>query len=231
MSLVSIAAGQSVKMAYVLASSTLLDQLIHYWKLEEAQAVDKVDQLGTWNLGPTNQPPSVTGKNGNAAQFTTGKHLSKTGITQPSIVTVSLWIKHTGSAAWQVIADFGIPLQGSVFLMGMGSGAVVVGKPSGTTGNDIVSSSISSGAWHHLVGMMDTGTNTIKLWIDSVPIGTETYVGAEPSVSAFWVGAGTFNDNNFSGDIDEIGMWDRELLQSEVDELYGGGTGKFYDDF
>jgi hypothetical protein len=86
--------------------------------------------------------------------------------------------------------------------------------------------------WHHLVGTYD-GAN-IKIYCDGVLRGTTPHPGIIASAPTIPIYAGARNNggsysNPFDGKIDEIGLWSRALIQSEVTDLYQGGVGIPYE--
>ena len=86
--------------------------------------------------------------------------------------------------------------------------------------------------WHHVVGTYD-GAN-IKIYCDGVLRGTTPHPGVITSLPTIPIYAGACNSGGsgayyFDGKIDEIGLWNRALVQSEVTDLYQGGVGIPYE--
>jgi len=86
------------------------------------------------------------------------------------------------------------------------------------------------GGWHHLVATYDRRTKLQRLfldgkWLASRGVTEERDLGA----NNFAVGRGYLDPNNqaefFDGCLDEIGIWDRELSEAEIERLYNQGKG------
>lgn len=106
--------------------------------------------------------------------------------------------------------------------------------PSGTTSR--VSVSDISGKWTHLVFTRvytaDVGLMVYKLWLDGVLISETNFTGQsldESTYTKFFIGHGGSNDvnNQFTGDIGKFVLYDKELTDNEIKEIYDGETEKF----
>lgn len=96
-----------------------------------------------------------------------------------------------------------------------------------TTIGSTADNSFTLNAWHHVVLRRNSGT--IDIFIDNTK--TNIATGATYSLGSA-TGTSLIGDNGFSlpmpGKIDEIGVWGRDLSDSEVTELYNSGSGKQY---
>lgn len=87
----------------------------------------------------------------------------------------------------------------------------------------IISSSITDGKWHHLVGIKN-GSN-ISVYIDSSLIGTKSLNGEKiTGIYDLYIGALAGSSEFFNGSIDELRIYNRALTAAEVTELYNQGT-------
>ncbi len=86
------------------------------------------------------------------------------------------------------------------------------------------------GGWHHLVATYDRRTKLQRLfldgkWLASRGVAEERNLGA----NNFAIGRGYLDPNNqaefFDGCLDEIGIWDRELSEAEIERLYNQHKG------
>jgi hypothetical protein len=95
---------------------------------------------------------------------------------------------------------------------------------SGATGNGVTGDAGTNNNWHNAIFMYDSTIATLYLYIDGSLVNTSTSVthwssGANPTNIGYWngfVGASGF----FDGKIDDIGIWNRVLTQSEITSLY-----------
>ena len=79
----------------------------------------------------------------------------------------------------------------------------------------IINTSNLAGAWHHVAATFD-GT-TRKIYLDGVVVGSDNPASghAVPDASNLAIGV-TNNTEYFSGNIDEVRVWNRALCQSEI---------------
>lgn len=198
-----------------------LDGLIHYWKLDESEGSQRLDSIGSLNLSESGGPvPSVPGKKNSAVQSQSTFLISSAWIlTFP--FSVSVWVKYSSvptddwyavekrgalGATWQfIISDLDVPsFRGSIF------GASSVDP-------------ISSGDYHLLVGTYDG--NVFRLSVD----GSSFFVS--PPGETYDAGSGVLqfvdSTSEFLHFLDEIGIWNRVLSQSEVASLWNSGAGRF----
>jgi len=87
---------------------------------------------------------------------------------------------------------------------------------------------ITQATWTHMVSTYD-GADTYRLYIDGVGSYNNTAVTGELNATrnftiGTWHGGSLYSDALF----DEVGIWERELSVSEVQDLYNGGTGITY---
>ena len=85
--------------------------------------------------------------------------------------------------------------------------------------------SYADGQWHHLVGIRDSVSKQLFLYVDGQLITSVTDNTTDPSKNSEdlyigrWNGTSSYTD----GDLDDIGYWNRALSSSEVLELYQSG--------
>jgi hypothetical protein len=87
--------------------------------------------------------------------------------------------------------------------------------------------SYNDGNWHYAVATYD-GSSTVRLYIDGNQVATKTTSGALPDKTGtqpLRVGANSFALNGFfTGNIDEVRVWNRALSASEISSQYNSGT-------
>lgn len=149
------------------------------------------------------------------------------------VFTVETWIKRGSPTTWANIVHREETANSSKVL-------IRLDQPSGGTANQIafqVRSSTGTVAtvqgpaitdtnWHHIVATSD-GT-TLTLYVDGVSRGTGTFPGAlnfqtvPVRIGAYGDGA---NNENFAGEIDEVGIYKSALSPSRVTAHYNSGMG------
>lgn len=224
-------------------SSTLLDSLVSYWKLDEESGT-RYDSVGTNHLTDNNTVGFVAGVNGNAASFVAANGESFSRQTIPmdlsTGMTYAAWTRRNqatqpnmisnGAPAWfGGSGSFGISTQG----IGPPYVYVVFANETNYTGaNDTITDEL----WHLVVVWYDPDTKLASIQIDGrAPVVAGTaLVGAHPVINS----AGLMKINSATtwaeaGDAtqqeqDEVAIWSRVLTADERAELYAAGAGKFY---
>ncbi len=214
--------------------------LIAYYRMDN----DATDELGSHDGTATNITYG-TGKAGQSAIFngSTGfitvaddDALSFTdGVAPPSQqdlpFSVSFYVKHTSATAWQTLVcksqGTGTFIEWTIYqfnnecVFRIYSGSSTAAHRSG-----IASFIPVAGTWYHIVVTYDgVDLNGLNVYVDSVNITSSnqtggTYVGminTTQPVSMGRVGSGA---SDFTGELDGVGIWDAELSQSEVDDIY-----------
>ncbi len=186
---------------------------------------------------------SVSGKVGNAFKFDGSSGYIKMG--NPANLnfgtgpfSLEAWFNWNGggnSGALNIIRKSNYPVSGS------GSGYWVrigkdsktiefsVGATTGPEGQSIITTPISSGAWHHVAAIRDS-SGAIKLYINGESQGTvlrQATSADSTSEAPFTVGA--WDDRFgitefFPGMIDEVSVYNRALSSSEVQAIAGVGS-------
>lgn len=82
--------------------------------------------------------------------------------------------------------------------------------------NSINISGATVGAWTHLVGTFDAKTSTLSLWIDGVLAESGVVENARNTAGDLFVGAKNPTDAPFDGSIDDVLLFNRALIASEV---------------
>ena len=91
--------------------------------------------------------------------------------------------------------------------------------------------SIVDGQWHHVTGVRDVGSHTVKFYldgslVDSLPdttTGTFTRADAQDRIGSIAVACPT-NRYLWAGQIDEVEVFNRALSTSEVQAIYTAGS-------
>jgi hypothetical protein len=149
--------------------------------------------------------------------------------------SVSAWCKMVDATAFQIITkgatanrEWGFRFTNVdkiIFkLFGNAAGTIAIGR----TYNTALTS--DEGSWVHYLGTYDgSGVNTgIKIYRNSTELSllnssagsyTSMFDSGDNVEVGQWAGVG-----NADGNIDEVSVWTKELTQSEINNIYNGGT-------
>lgn len=97
-------------------------------------------------------------------------------------------------------------------------------KGDGLQDINLFKSGLDTAQWHHAVVTYDAGTNTFMFYIDGELIGSDSdAVLAMNQGTAFRIGvANATHSRDFTGLVDEVGLWTRTLNLAQVRDLYTG---------
>jgi hypothetical protein len=205
---------------------------VAYWKFEESTGTSVADTTGNNNTGTWNGTGShwVPGKIGRAGNFNgTDDYISGSSFTTPTDITVEAWIKRTTSGTQQTIwaADQGNQYGTLVFLgtdntlrIGCVSAApdYRFWKTTGT---------IPVNTWIHIAITQQGCTGNPYFYIngvlDSNPSAAST--GGTPTRTAqnISIGRDMYTGFYFSGQIDEVKVYNYARSQAEIVTDYNGG--------
>lgn len=204
------------------ASANLNDGLIDYYKFDDDTGDDIFGLNHLGNFGTTN----TTGINASGRNFdgSLNQYMENDSFTgAETIRSISLWMNASSTIDNDVVISFYDTTLGRYLLYFFSNKlySFYDGKfiePS--------SFSISTGDWYNIVLVF--GGNGHKMYIngvlDAVNESKDVFVSG---MEKFYLGFSPSN-NEFSGVIDEVGIWNRNLTETEITELYSGGAGIFY---
>lgn len=207
--------------------SGLTDSIKAWWPCHE-ESGDREDASGNgFTLTEHSEPvPSQQGLFGGlAAEFTAtiGSFLiTESGLVTSGPVSFSFWMKAAGTTGMIEMAS------GSTCRFSTGTDAFRF--TFGETTNFLEVTGFTDNTWFHVVGTFaDPAAN---LYVDGELVatgeGTFDYSSGVVAVGASIAG-GQSGISMFSGLIQGVGVWARELSQTDVDALYNNGDG--YDVF
>lgn len=226
------------------AESTLLNNLIAYWKLDEASGNRADSHTGGYNLGVSGSPPAVTGKIGNGVRIAnaTGGLLGSNSLPAYAggSFTVNLWFKPIALAAsvphYVGSDNFGTARGWAIeAAMSGGTTPFVNFRIYFTTTQQIVTWGFGAtswgalGVWRMVTAWYDAAAKTMNITADAgATVGgttaTLTPITGSPSFYLNRYGVGAGHDSS----VDEIGYWSRVLTADERTELYAAGAGASY---
>lgn len=225
----------------------LIDNLVGYWKLDEASS-NADDSHGSNTLLQNGSVGTTTGKL-NGARGTFGEypgtyfyHASNSDLTVgDEDFTVAVWVKTGSSTGNQhCVGEYVFNSSGGGWTLltsndNSGKMRFLAKYNSGTL--DVADSttfgSVADNNWHHVVAWHDSVNNQIGIAIDGGSANTTSYSAGVGSNSIdFEVGwnlaLGSLVDARWQGYIDELGFWKRVLTSQERTDLYNGGAGLAY---
>jgi len=145
--------------------------------------------------------------------------------------SVSMWVKPDNIASNMILfakAGAGPDVNGYMLRSNASTGAIYLQLRSATDRTHTFNSTLTAGAWQLLTFTYAGGSNIngAMVYLGSTK---DSSTPASGSVStwlenqAFTIGSRT-NTMFFSGNIDEVTVWNKELSQSDVTELYNSGA-------
>lgn len=214
--------------------SSVWDDCVAYWPLNEASDVTRADAVGSWDLADSVAAvDAVTGKLGNGARSTGAGSLFATTSPPSALsggaISVSGWVKiHT---------DDGLLADTPIFMVQLGSHYVdlqydEVANRFQVEFNDGVDTvtleasifgAVSTATWYHLAVAWSGGNGHI--WVNGIGPDTASSMAATLDDSDTFTSA-LYANNDIS--IDEWGVWDGALDTLQVRELYNSGAGLAY---
>lgn len=197
------------------------------------------DVLGSNNGTDTSMAYS-SGKIGSAADFTAPNSkivLPASVLISSTAFSVSFWIKTTSTAS-EVFIDNDIFPSVRCFAIRINNsstaGKVSIYRFDGTQTfiNEVehATGGFNDGNWHHGVITFST-TNGIRIYKDNGTATTDANTTANYAASSNNVTLGQQCESTvaaFTGSLDMVYFWSRELTSTEVAELWNGGAGLQY---
>lgn len=196
--------------------------LVGYWKLDEADRSEAcVDSSGNGNTGAPHGTNVVAGKVGRARSFNgNGDYIDVPGINISNAITVAMWIYSDNFLQNTfLIAKNPINTQWAMLIEGRGQ---LKWRGAGEE-TSLVCDAPTNGSWHHVVARQE-GT-AANLYVDGI-------LRASGSVPAIGNGEGSINIGRFNsgdhwyftGQMDEVRIYNRALSHAEIVELFTSGS-------
>lgn len=224
-------------------TSSLLIGLKAYYAFETLTT----DSSGNGNtLTNNNAVTQASGIIGQAAKFVaaSSQFLSindNSTIDFTTKVSISLWVNLTTVGANQCLISKGIlstDLEWAVQVLAAAHPRFSLGSITGAISADANGVTFTTGNWNHIVCVFDgtagTGnTDRAKMWVNGTQQ-TLSYGGVFPAANT--PGANPMNIGKLGGAvpqftnalIDELGLWNVGLTQSQITSLYNGGAAVTY---
>lgn len=222
----------------------LTDQLVAYWKLEEASG-NRADATGRGHTlavaGSGTAPTSTSGKQGGAVAG--GTWNASKGLTTAAHVDLDFGNFDWSIAGWvrSRRTDLNASVIGNGDFIGGGKHGFAMYNWNGLQlgcwlGNGTSQlylappASLTVNTWAFVAVTYNAATDTVTYHMNALTPTTGTWDGSTSTGRTFGllVSPVTVNNYSFEGDLDEVGVWARKLSAAEVADLYNGGTGKTY---
>jgi len=200
-------------------SSTLLNGLLGWWKLDETSGSTCEDSSGNDNDGSISGATiNQTGHIDKAYDFDGSNDrvtISKSTSIGTGDYSVSCWLKTTSTSRYRCFFCIGEYDPGFYLYRG---DQICVYDESRKVSNDNLDT--DDGAWHHVAIVREgTGSGELKFYLDGDSVGTSTHSDSIPNASYLYIGATEWDDEVFDGMIDDVRFYTRALTADEVGEL------------
>lgn len=223
---------------------TLTTSTVAYYKFDESSgnASDSVNSVTLTNANVTYS----TGKINNGAVFNSSTDslststYTNTNFERTNSFSISCWLNLTsltsGSYIWD--REDSATLRGLVWFV-QSDGKLRVQFGNNNDGSnciyvDSTASQVSTGNWYHIV-LTYSGTSLASgfaMYVNGSSVGTTTLFNnlnaTTQNTQSLYIGNRIAGGNDFSGTLDELGVWSRAITSGEVTSLYNGGTGVQY---
>jgi hypothetical protein len=208
--------------------------IVGYWKLDDGSGTSAADASGNANTGTlTNGPTWTTGNIGGATLFDgTNDYI----VTPASAAldmsgksfTASMWFKTSTTQTDKNLMEHSIWGANDTYQLTLsGPNSLRFSWPSYwtqySTTPDITGVTYADNQWHHVVGIFDNASKIATTYFDGVLKTTQSGITAGPlsGTNALYIGdRGAGASNFFTGSLDEIRIYNRNLSADEVAKLY-----------
>ena len=188
------------------------------------------DESGNGNNGTVNGATLTTDRFGNANSAysfngTTDYILVANSILPytPSSCSFSFWFNSSDNDAC-FLSDRGSGINYAKYQIMISSNKVSSNSYSSSCNSTPVQSNYDYNVWNHVVVVKDNIQNSEYLYINGVLVSTVNSLCYWSTNNSTSIGrrSGSANDAYYNGILDDIGIWNRALTQSEVTALYQG---------
>ena len=220
--------------------ASLSDAVVSWWSFNEGSGNTVGDTWGG-NTGTINGASWIKGVAGDALIFDGSNDYVQVP-NNPSLnfsatesFTIEIWIKTSkGDTTQRIVSKFSLG-DGYLFWVyyygpspGWCNRVKFLVKTGGSYGDALGTTVVTDGRWHHVVGVRDTTTHLVRLYVD----GEEDARSYDSSSSLetpapFYIGNLLPDNQPFHGIIDEVRVYNRALTALEIQKRYAQGLKKF----
>ncbi len=205
-------------------SAAVKDDSVSFWKFEETTG-DYIDEQGVNNLTFVDGTRGVTGYEnlGYGLDGDDDYSYAETGSINEikNNISISAWVYPNLTGRAMITSAQGSGEGDFVNLRINDSSAFEFCLELDTAGFTCAVGDVTTEAWHHLVGIFN-GTD-VKLYVDN-SLEATTNTGGDTiknTTNNFTIGRRTDGAYSYNGTVDEIGIWNEVLSESEINNLYG----------
>lgn len=220
------------------AASSLLTDLVAYWKLDETSGNRADSGPNGLSLTDSGSVGYTTGKQGNAAVFDgTAKYLGRTSdaYTQTGDIDFTLagWFRAANTNEGMLVTRDLYLAREYNLQWGLAPGWATFSVWDATDARRMAHvTGLTHSTWYYVVAWHDAAENTVNLQINNGTVASTSMVNAAKAAGTceFRVGARAYvaSEGYFNGTIDEVGFWKRVLTADERTALYNSGNGVTY---
>ncbi len=208
--------------------ASLESNLVAYYKLDETSGTNLVDSKGTYDLTLNAGTVNQTGFLGKAVSFTssTAQYANSTMPASGTNQSMCLWFKPTTGNESGVILGIGTGGTGNSLAKSNGTGGagiVIGGLQNGVAWKPETDTTYSQNEWQFIC-YTKTGT-TAQLYKNGIALNMvddEAVNGT--GITNFFIGSNTAN-SAITGVYDEVSVFDIQLSETQVKDLYASQTG------
>ena len=208
---------------------------VAHWTLDEGQGTVAKDTVGSNDLTVRNGGTWVDGPSAGAgtALHLTGDQFADTEKTvvptRGTNYSVSAWARlDSAGGAFQTVVSEDGDTNSAFFLQYSGADQRWAFSFTGARALASDLGKPETGRWYHLVGVRDTTTSTLKIYVDGTLAGTTSVLAtADTATGVLAVGRGKFGGNPvdyLDGSVDDVKVFDRALSADEVAQLDQAGA-------
>jgi len=210
----------------------LLNNLISYWKLDEATGVrfDSVVASANHFADPSGSTEGIPGKLNNGVIFGGATHLeipNNSSLQVTGDFTWSLWLKVSDPSTFQVIISKAI-IGGNIdYLLFNAAPLTLAVGHAGVGGGGVAGPPLVANTWIHVVAWWDSSDQKLRMRANDATTYVDTMARVpDATTQPLWLGGDPGGGGQYfmTGMVDEMGFWKRKLTSAEITALYGGGT-------
>ena len=207
-------------------TSSLSDSITYYYSFDETSGTNLPDMVnGSKNATFNAEPSWVSGILFNSAYFNNSLRANTSIKTPLGAQSFSVWFNTTKTSQYLLSSHDAYNVGGYYIQIDAGGKVAFVACDTGVevSGTYSEATTVNDGAWHHLIMAFD-GTDKWNMYLDGVNMSLVDNDGTlAASTEEFMIGS-IRATGYWTGGIDEFGMWNRTLNQSEATQLYNSGT-------